>query len=356
MMMGNMQQSGDPMIGGPTLAGYGPRRPNWWLRMASSGWDRPQITVEQREAVRRSQLTAWILLGLLVGDILLIPAGGTDPATLMAIAVVGVGILIGIALNRLGRTTAAGTLMIVLIILADIAAISGTAGGMGVVDLPAYDLLVIAIVIAASILPPVSAFVVMTANIAAIFLHFTLQPHAADLNQAVTQLGVVALLARPIALQVIIAAVAFLWVRGTREQIRRADRAEEIAQLEGVVADQKRALDFGVQELTQAFVRTANGDYNVRVNIPRQNPLWTLGAQMNTFIQRLQQAGQASFELERTRQEAFRLVSALDDWRSGRMPLWPAPSGTLLDAVIQRLSGASGGGQSGAGGGNTRGF
>ncbi|HET9109371.1 MAG TPA: hypothetical protein VFN78_00970, partial [Ktedonobacterales bacterium] len=86
-------------------------------------------------------------------------------------------------------------------------------------------------------------------------------------------------------------------------------------------------------------VRAANGDYNVRVNIPRQNPLWSLGAQMNTFVQRLQQAGQASFELERTRQEAFRLIAALDDWRAGRMPLWPAPSGTVLDAIIQRLSG-----------------
>lgn len=348
-MMGNMQQSGDPYMDGATLVGNAHRRPNWWLRLASTGWDKPQTTVEQREAVRRSQLTAWILLGLLVGDILLFPTGATDPATLMALGIVGIGILIAIALNRLGRTSAAGTLMIVLIILADIAAISGTPVGMGVVDLPAYDLLVIAIVIAASVLPPVSAFVVAVVNIIAITAHFTLQPHAADLNHAVASLGVVALLARPIALQVIIAAVAYLWVRGTQDQIRRADRAEEIAQLESVVADQKRALDFGVQELTQAFVRTANGDYNVRVNIPRQNPLWTLGAQMNTFVQRLQQAGQASFELERTRQEAFRLVSALDDWRSGRMPLWPAPSGTLLDGIIQRLSG-------GSGGGNTRGF
>lgn len=349
MMMGNMQQSGDPYMDGATLVGNAHRRPNWWLRLASTGWDKPQATVEQREAVRRSQLTAWILLGLLVGDILLFPTGGTDPATLMALGIVGIGILIAIALNRLGRTSAAGTLMIVLIILADIAAISGTPSGLGVVDLPAYDLLVIAIVIAASVLPPASAFVVAAVNILTITGHFLLQPHAADLNHEVTSLGIVALLARPIALQVIISAVAFLWVRGTQEQIRRADRAEEIAQLESVVADQKRALDLGVQELTQAFVRTANGDYNVRVNIPRQNPLWGLGAQMNTFVQRLQQAGQASFELERTRQEAFRLVSALDDWRSGRMPLWPAPSGTLLDGIIQRLSG-------GSGSGNTRGF
>jgi len=33
------------------------------------------------------------------------------------------------------------------------------------------------------------------------------------------------------------------------------------------------------------------------------------------------------------------LAAALDDWRAGRMPLWPAPSGTVMDAIIQRLSG-----------------
>jgi hypothetical protein len=343
MMMGNMQQTREPMMDSVALGQLaGQQRPNLWLRLASSGWDKPQVTVAQREAVRRSQLTAWILLGLLVADVLLTPAGLGDFPTLMAIALVGVGILVAIALNRLSYTTAAGVLLIVLIIGADIGAISGGAGGLQVVDLPAYDLLVIAIIIAASILPPLSAFLVAAINVSAIILHFAFEPHAADLMQQVNTLGVLPLLARPVALQVIIAAVAFLWVHGTQEQIRRADRAEEVAQLETAVADQKRALDQGVQELTRAFVQAANGDYNVRVNIPRQNPLWSLGAQMNTFVQRLQQAGQASFELDRTRQEAFRLAAALDDWRAGRMPLWPAPSGTLLDAIIQRLSGNRG--------------
>lgn len=339
-MMGDMQQSGQPSMDGmATVQSTAQRLPNWWLRFASSGWDRPQVTVAQREGVRRSQLTAWILLGLLAADLLLIPAGSGDPATLIAIAAVGVGILFAIVLNRLNRTTAAGILLIVLIVGADLGAISGATGGLQVVDLPAYDLLVIAIIIAASILPPASAFIVAGVNVILIILHFSLQAHAADLSHQVTSLGALALLVRPVALQVIIAAVSFLWVHGTQEQIRRADRAEEIARLEGVVADQKRALDLGVDQLTQAFVRVANGDYNVRINIPRQNPLWSLGAQMNTFVQRLQQAGQATFDLERTRQEAFRVVAALDDWRAGRMPLWPAPSGTLLDPIIQRLSG-----------------
>jgi hypothetical protein len=318
----------------------GHAKPNFWIRLTSNSWREPQDTIAQRERARRNTLTSWIVLGLLVVVALLIPAGLSDPATLISISVAGLGILIAAILNRYGQTNAAGTLLIVLIIGAVFGAITGSPTGLEVVDLPAYDLLVIAIVVAASILSSGSAFIVAIVNIILIITHFNLLHPAPDLQREIANLGAVSLLARPVALQVIIATVAYLWVRGIQDQVRRADRAEEIARLESLVADQKRALDYGVEQLTQAFVRTANGDYNVRVNIPQQNPLWSIGAQMNTFVQRLASANQASFELERARQEAYRLATAIDDWRAGRVPIWPAPSGTVVDPLIQRLSGA----------------
>jgi hypothetical protein len=317
------------------------RLPNLWVRVASSGWKTPPRTPDERERARRSALLAWIILALLVVSVLLIPTGFNAPATLGAAVIILIGSVVAALLNRSGMVTAAGTLLIILIEAAILGAVVAP-GPMSLVYLPAYDIFVVAVVVAAAILPPVYAFLTAGLSIALILSDFALQPHSADLTAAVAQFGVASLVTRPIIELIVVSTVTYLLVRGTQDQIRRADRAEEIAQLESIVADQKRALDFGVQELTQAFVRTANGDYNVRVNIPRQNPLWSLGAQMNTFVQRLQQAGQASFELERTRQEAFRLISALDDWRAGRMPLWPAPSGTLLDAIIQRLSGGGG--------------
>ncbi len=315
-------------------------RPNFWIRLTSNSWREPQETVAQRERSRRNSLTSWIVLGLLFADLLILPAGIGDPATIIAVSVAGVGILIAAILNRYGQTTAAGTLLIILIIGAVLGAITGAPAGLETVDLPAYDLLVIAIVVAASILSSGSAFIVAAINIILIIAHFNLQQPSPDLQAQITQIGTIALLARPIALQVIIATVSYLWVRGIQEQVRRADRAEEIAHLESLVADQKRALDFGVEQLTQAFIRSANGDYNARVNIPQQNPLWGIGAQMNTFVQRLSSANQASFELDRARQETYRLATALDDWRAGRVPIWPAPSGTVVDPLIQRLTGS----------------
>ncbi|HEX9035975.1 MAG TPA: hypothetical protein VF808_03200 [Ktedonobacterales bacterium] len=316
------------------------KRPNFWLRLASNAWQSPQETIAQRERARRNTLTAWIVLGLLAMDLILIPAGLTDPTTLMAISVAALGIIVAGVLNRFGQTTAAGVLLIVLIIGAIIGAITGTPGGLPLVDLPAYDLLVIAIVVAASILSSGSAFIVAAVNIILIVLDFNLQSYAPDMKIQLAQIGALGMLARPVALQVIIATVAFLWVHGLQDQVRRADRAEEVAHLESIVADQKRALEYGVEQLSLAFVRSANGDYNVRVNIPQQNPLWSVGAQMNTFVQRLGAANQANFELERARQEAYRLAAALEDWRAGRPPLWPAPSGTLIDPLIQSVTGA----------------
>jgi hypothetical protein len=260
-------------------------------------------------------------------------------------------LVVAAILNRTGRTrTAAYLVPSALGLLLALSVIA--APGLRLIGFPIFDLFVLPIFLVSLTGDRRAPWYFAFLAILFIVSDYFLQPH--DL---VTVIGTVrfdeiayeqrifgawGMINRHVALCFFAAFFGWLGARSVDTAISRADRAEEIARLEGVVADQKRALDFGVEQLTQAFVRAANGDYNVRVSIPRQNPLWSLGAQMNTFIQRLQQAGQASFELERTRQEAFRLAAALDDWRAGRMPLWPAPSGTLLDAIIQRLSGNRG--------------
>lgn len=317
-------------------------RPNIWLRLTSWGWNHRLVTVEEREQARRSRLASWLILGLLVFEILLLPAGKEITTTFIAVVVAIIGTLfVAFFVNRAGYVNAAGIILAILFSGALMGAVVGSPGGyLDTVYLPAYDLFVIPVgLVAAIVRPRYAIFLTTLGCIMLIVGDFYAQPIRGDLAHWMIIEGAVPLLARPIALLTFMGILSYLVARSTDDAIRRADRAEEIARLESVVVEQKRALDQGVYELTQAFVRAANGDYSSRVNIPRQNPLWSLGAQMNTFVQRLQQAGQSTFELERTRQEAFRLASALDDWRAGRMPLWPAPSGTMLDPIIQRLSG-----------------
>lgn len=349
-MIDNMQRGGLPALNG--AGGYrnaGQRPPNWWLRLTSWGWNRQLVSVEEREQARRSRLASWLILGLLVFELLLLPAGAKISTTFVAVVIALIGtLMVAFFLNRAGYVNAGGIVLAILFCAALVGAVVGSPGGfLDTIYLPAYDLFVIPVALVAALVRPRSVtFFVTLGCVLIIIADFYLQPLTVhgDLAHWLAIEGPVPLLARPIALLTFVGILSYLVTRSTDDAIRRADRAEEIARLEGLVVDQKRALDLGVEQLAQSFIRAANGDYSVRVNIPRQNPLWSLGAQMNTFVQRLQQAGQASFELERTRQEAYRLAAALDDWRAGRMPLWPAPSGTVIDAIIQRLSGGSGGG------------
>ncbi|HET9109825.1 MAG TPA: hypothetical protein VFN78_03260 [Ktedonobacterales bacterium] len=322
----------------------------WWLNLTAPPEPTTTLSREQSERLRKAELTSLTLIPVFAFLIALVSNSLVSAATAEAAAVMAIVLVIAAALNRLGRVRTAAYLVpsaLGLLIALSLVA----APGLRVIGFPIYDLFVVPIFLVSLTGDRRAPWYFAVVAIAIIVADYFLQPHQLVTGMGATNFdeiayeqsifGVWGMINRHVALCAFAAFFGWLGARSVDTAIARADRAEEIAQLESVVADQKRALDQGVQELTQAFVRAANGDYNVRVNIPRQNPLWSLGAQMNTFVQRLQQAGQASFELERTRQEAFRLAAALDDWRAGRMPLWPAPSGTVLDAIIQRLSGGS---------------
>src|SRR5579862_7138209 len=129
------------------------RRPNWWLRLTSSGWDQPLISVDAREHARRSRLASWIILGLLIAVLVLVPTAAFTPGTLFALLGVGAGLLVMAALNRAGFVTAAGLLLVVLICAGVISSLASDPRGLTLDALPGYDLLAVGVVVGASILP-----------------------------------------------------------------------------------------------------------------------------------------------------------------------------------------------------------
>src|SRR5205823_1369889 len=103
-----------------------------------------------------------------------------------------------------------------------------------------------------------------------IFVSFAFLPHTVALNHALTSAAYDATL-RPVVLQVIVAVVTFLWVRSATQAIARADRAEEVAKLQHVLAErdreaaeQKEQLEMGVQQILDTHVRVANGNFGAR--------------------------------------------------------------------------------------------
>ena len=320
-----------------------PRVPGWWLRVTSYGWDRPAKHLAERELIRRSQLASWVILTLLIVDAILLPVGFSDPSTLVAVLVGAAGFALAAYLNRRGHVSLAGGFLIVLICAAILGAIVSQPAGLLLDLMPTYDLFVMAVLVAASILPRRSAFVVAAITSLLICLDYFLQPHAADLQRDLATFpsvaaGDVTLLARPIALQLLVATVAFLWVRGTERAIERADRAEEIAALEHAIAEQKQQLEEGVTVIEHALVRAANGQYQVRIPDIQQEQLWRVGRAVNNLFSRVQRNSQYEHDYRRTEQEARRLAEAIQAAKRGAPPLWPAPSGTPIDAILAEIA------------------
>src|SRR5262249_21388517 len=69
----------------PSRRGFWRRIGDAWLHLASSGWQRPAHSLEERERTRRSRLAAWIILGFLIFALILVPLGLGDPSTLISV-------------------------------------------------------------------------------------------------------------------------------------------------------------------------------------------------------------------------------------------------------------------------------
>lgn len=319
-----------------------PPAPRWWLRVASSSPQNPQRTAAEREIARRSDLVAWLTLGLLGGAVLLTPITFGDLNASLALAGFAVSLLVAIVLNRAGMVHTAGVLLVICIDGALLGYMLTSPLGLTMGQLPNYDAFAVGVVVAASILPRGSAFVVALLNSIVIVADYLWQPHNANIGvDAALYTSVmqqtVSFLSRPIALQFIFAVVAYLWVRGVDKATSRADRAEEVAELERRELDRTIALEEGVRYLHQTLMQWINGDYRSRMPPMPVDALQRLSDDLNAFMQHVGPQLQGNFHYRRTQEEARRLADALQAQAQGRRVTMPSPSGTPVDMVIESL-------------------
>jgi hypothetical protein len=309
-----------------------------WLRLSGPPGDPndPELPLATRERLRRARLASTIILGLTALDLLLLPTVLDDLPSTIAVLSVLATCLLALVLNRAGQVTLAGYALVLVLASAIALTFLGAPGGIAGLDyFPVYDLLVIPLVVGASLLPEGQVFVIAAINCAFILADSLLQAHGFNIN---TSDGY-SLIAKPIIIQVIIAIVSFLWVRSTNAAIRRADRAEELAQMEHHLAEQKTQMEIGIREILNTHVRVANGDFGARAPLTQDNVLFQIAASLNNLLNRLSRAAQAEFLYQRTVAEIKRLRDSLMAARAGRQPLWPAPSGTPVDALIEVIAG-----------------
>ncbi len=325
----------------------------WWLALTAPRWPQGPISITERQRLRKAELTSLSILAVAGFLIALISNSLADPSTGQAVGTMGVGLLIAAVLNRSGqtkvwRTSVAAYLVPGLMMVLIIGAILQAAGGLRLIWLPAYDLLALPIFITSLTGHRRSPWIFCLFAISFIVADFALQPHALitaagadhfdDIAHETDIFGAWGMVNRHLALCFFAALVGWLGARSVEGAIRRADRAEELAALEHQLADQKRQLDIGIEQLLQTHVRAANGDFTARAPLRQENVLWQIASSLNNLLARMQRAAQADHQLARTEEELRRLAAAIDDAQAGRMPLWPAPTGTAADLILERIA------------------
>jgi len=274
------------------------------------------LGIAVREEGRRKQVVSAILLVIVLFQLVNLP-GAIMMHSVMAIGTVLLGLaLCGVAMifNQFGKVALVSVLLILVVDLGCGLMLLTSPMGLDVGDLPVFDVLIISLLIAVSLLPAVTVFAVALSNILFIFAVLAFMPRTPELNMMLASNMAYNTIVQPVTLQIVVAVVAFIWVRSALRAIARADRAEEIAQLQRREAEllrhdaeRTRQLDMGSEHLLHVLVRASNGDRSVRANLPPDHLLWRVGNALNLLLTRLRRANQSAQEMQQLREANARL-------------------------------------------------
>ncbi len=312
----------------------------WWYRIASPPEPNDSAPFEERERFRRGRTGSQITIVLFIVILISFPAAfaGSNPLLLAILAIDLVVLTLALALNRSGRVTIAGIMVVLSFSASPIVNILTTPGGVNTGALPIFGLLVLPLMCAVSFLPPRWVFVVAAGNCLFTLFVLTFMPSSGELHEIlkVAFPGIVT----PILLgQIIVSIVAFLWVRGASLAILRADRAEEIARLEAIEIkrqEEQLAMSKQIEEGIQHIITTmsavvAQNDFSIRVPLSQENILWRASKSINNLLSRLQGLKQSQEELKRTHAIAAEVAQNIRDGHPIHLTSW---TGTALDLVI----------------------
>ncbi len=315
---------------------------SWWYSICAPSDVPESASFMVREQARRGRVASLIILGIVIAALMLVPiiilAAPTMFLLPWAITSTVVGILcclIAIPLNRSRHIQATGILLLIAVNVIVAGIVLSERNGLDPLFLSMFDLLVVSELIAASLLNPASVFGVATFNTFLILFDINVQPRSMMWQQMVmSQQLTYSLLARPIALYFVVAAVAYLWVRSALHALQRADRAELIAEFERREVTQKQQLEQEIEQILTTHVRVANGDLNARAPIYQNHALWQISTALNTLLARFKSALQAERTLRHTTEEIAQLRMALSHWKSGQALQWYPSRGASLEPLV----------------------
>lgn len=317
-----------------------------WYRLTSSPEPARTASFQERERFRRGRTGSQISIALFLLIFISFPAAFAGSNSLLIGILTGnlFALCLALLLNRLGKVNLAGIIIVIGVIFSPTTNIVTTPGGLNTSVLPIFGFLVLSLVVTISFLPPGWVFVVAASNSLFTFVVLKLLPSSGELHN-VLQVAFPGIVTPIILSQWIVAIVSYLWVRGAQQAILRADRAEEIANLERrelerqrSEIEQKQQLDMGIQQLIQTHMKVANGDFAARAPLMKENILWQVAYSLNNLLARLQSYQLFNVQQKKNQEALNYLIQAVQQAKREGGPLRVQRTGTPVDALIIELS------------------
>lgn len=318
-----------------------PGRFGWWVQFTAppgaQQYDKAQ-THQERERLRHANLVSFTAPFVFLSPLLLLQQA-TDPGTMVAIITLMVTSLLALVFNRMGQQVLAALLLVLAMDATIEGALVTAPGGLSSGWLLSFDLFVIPLITVGVLLNRRFLWAFMLLHIGFILGDFYLLPHGDDLTALIRAWhGPAIAFARPLIIQIGGSLLGFIEVRSTDQAIKRADRAQLVANLQASVARDKRRRDEGIQTLLTVLTNASNGAFPTHVNLPQDNELWRIGQALELLFQRLQSGKLTEQRAQQLLREIQILTALVHAARAGQVVQWPMLSGSLLDPLIKELT------------------
>lgn len=317
----------------------------WWYRVSLPKRG-PDTTPAERERTRYARLTSAFSLVIFPLSVLTTTYGvltSVNPAAPVIEVIAFVCVLAALACNKAGFNIAAALLLILNTTINVVG--NMLTNPLDPVFVPIFCALVITVVLAGSLMPPIYALLVGLMNCVLIVFIAVTQPPTRYYDQMLAIGYGSIMIALPIMMQIIVGIVTYVIMRNLIATIRRADRAEEIIALQKEIVSyqQKRVqeqqqLEEGIAAIAEVYTAVASGNLDVRVPLQAENVLWQVAVPLNNLLSRAQHWKRNADLLEPTLLAIKQVGQELQWARMNRVPVrFSQPTGTPLDALLPEV-------------------
>jgi len=316
----------------------------WWYGIALPQHE-PNVTPMQRERIRYARLTSAFLLLVFILNALVAPFMIFDSPRSPSSPPIAYGMLallvISFVLGRLRYQIASASCIVGYVFLVVIGPL--VTNPLDPTLIPILNTLVIGIILAGALMPPIAALIVgFLSGLTSVLIGvLPFLPRTVAYQRMMDQQLYTVSLILPLSIQITVAVVTYVIMRNLLNTIRRADRAEEIAQLRQELvqqaqfrADEQEQLAEGIATIAQIHARIANGDMNARVPLNADNVLWQVAIPLNNLLNRLQSTHEKADQFDRINAALYEIQQRMEYARRRGQPVQFPRTGTPLDTIL----------------------